>query len=70
MSDAQARRDRIARRTAKEFKHGYYVNLGVGLPTRAPEYLPKDVKVWLQSENGILGMVRWIGLSLDGRYTD
>ncbi|KAF2093566.1 succinyl-CoA:3-ketoacid-coenzyme A transferase subunit B [Rhizodiscina lignyota] len=56
VSEAQAKRDRIARRTAKELHHGYYVNLGVGLPTRAPEYLPKDVRVWLQSENGILGM--------------
>lgn len=50
------RRIRIARRAAKELKHGYYVNLGVGLPTMAPSFLPEDVKVWLQSENGILGM--------------
>ena len=50
------RRNRIAKRAAKELKHGYYVNLGVGLPTMAPSFLPSDVKVWLQSENGILGM--------------
>jgi 3-oxoacid CoA-transferase len=50
------RRARIAMRAAKELKHGFYVNLGVGLPTMAPTYLPSDVKVWLQSENGILGM--------------
>jgi 3-oxoacid CoA-transferase len=50
------RRARIAKRAAKELKHGYYVNLGVGLPTMAPSFLPPDVKVWLQSENGILGM--------------
>jgi 3-oxoacid CoA-transferase len=55
-SDAQARRTRIARRAAKELKHGYYVNLGVGIPTDAASYVPEDVKVWLQSENGILGM--------------
>ena len=55
-NDAQARRERIARRTAKELKEGYYVNLGVGIPTLAPSFLPPDRKVWLQSENGILGM--------------
>lgn len=55
-SAALQRRDRIARRAAKELKHGMYVNLGVGMPTLAPSFLPPDVKVWLQSENGILGM--------------
>jgi 3-oxoacid CoA-transferase len=55
-SDAQLRRERIARRTAKELKNGFYVNLGVGMPTLAPSYLPKDTKVWIQSENGLLGM--------------
>lgn len=49
-------RARIARRAAKELKHGYYVNLGVGIPTTAASYVPEGVKVWLQSENGILGM--------------
>lgn len=49
-------RDRIARRAAKELKQGYYVNLGVGIPTDAASYIPDGVKVWLQSENGILGM--------------
>jgi 3-oxoacid CoA-transferase len=53
---ASERRNRIARRAAKELKHGYYVNLGVGIPTMAAEFLPKGTKVWLQSENGILGM--------------
>jgi 3-oxoacid CoA-transferase len=53
---AQTRRDRIARRAAKELKHGYYVNLGVGIPTAAASFVPSGVKVWLQSENGILGM--------------
>ncbi|CAD6447588.1 42a601d5-691b-44df-b84f-f954fb854aae [Sclerotinia trifoliorum] len=55
-SDANVRRDRIARRTAKELKNGYYVNLGVGLPTLAPSFLSPETKVWIQSENGILGM--------------
>ncbi|KAI0880576.1 putative coenzyme A transferase [Annulohypoxylon maeteangense] len=49
-------RNRIARRAAKELLDGYYVNLGVGIPTLAASYLPEDTKVWLQSENGILGM--------------
>ena len=49
-------RARIARRAAKELKHGYYVNLGVGIPTAAASFVPEGVKVWLQSENGILGM--------------
>ncbi|KEZ43428.1 Succinyl-CoA:3-ketoacid-coenzyme A transferase [Scedosporium apiospermum] len=56
ISDAQGKRNRIARRTAQELKEGYYVNLGVGIPTLAPSFLPPDRKVWLQSENGILGM--------------
>ncbi|KAI2774506.1 putative coenzyme A transferase [Daldinia loculata] len=49
-------RNRIARRAAKELQDGYYVNLGVGIPTLAASYLPENTKVWLQSENGILGM--------------
>ncbi|KAG0158713.1 hypothetical protein PDIDSM_6232 [Penicillium digitatum] len=53
---AQMQRELIGRRAAKELKPGFYVNLGVGIPTLAPSFLPKDVKVWIQSENGILGM--------------
>jgi len=53
---ALQRRNRIAKRAAKELKQGYYVNLGVGMPTLAPSFLPPDVNVWIQSENGILGM--------------
>lgn len=55
-NEAAARRNRIARRAAKELKHGYYVNLGVGIPTSAAAFVPEGTKVWLQSENGILGM--------------
>ncbi|KAM7190087.1 mitochondrial succinyl-CoA:3-ketoacid coenzyme A transferase 1 [Rhypophila sp. PSN 637] len=55
-SEALVRRDRIAKRAAKELKDGYYVNLGVGIPTLAASFLPPGQQVWLQSENGILGM--------------
>lgn len=55
-SPAAARRDRIAKRAAKELHEGFYVNLGVGMPTLAPSFLPEGRKVWIQSENGILGM--------------
>lgn len=53
---AQAQRHRIAKRAAREIKNGFFVNLGIGMPTLVPEHLEKGVKVWLQSENGILGM--------------
>ncbi|KAA8649252.1 3-oxoacid CoA-transferase [Aspergillus tanneri] len=53
---AMAQRILIAKRAAKELKHGYYVNLGVGIPTLAPSFLPEGDTVWIQSENGILGM--------------
>jgi 3-oxoacid CoA-transferase len=56
MTDALKRRNRIAKRAAKELKPGFYVNLGVGMPTLAPSFLPPGEKVWIQSENGILGM--------------
>ncbi|OCF30512.1 3-oxoacid CoA-transferase [Kwoniella heveanensis CBS 569] len=53
---ARIRREKIAKRAAQELKDGFYCNLGVGMPVLAASFLPDGVKVWLQSENGILGM--------------
>ncbi|KAH8120964.1 hypothetical protein ACSS6W_009690 [Trichoderma asperelloides] len=50
------RKRRIAKRASDELKEGYYVNLGVGIPTMAACFVPKERTVWLQSENGLLGM--------------
>ncbi|MGY8922870.1 MAG: CoA-transferase, partial [Flavobacteriales bacterium] len=46
----------IAKRIAKELKNGFYVNLGIGIPTLVANYVPKEIEVEFQSENGILGM--------------
>ncbi|WP_068749172.1 3-oxoacid CoA-transferase subunit B [Thermovenabulum gondwanense] len=46
----------IAKRAAKELKDGYVVNLGIGIPTLVANYIPEEVEVFLQSENGIIGM--------------
>ncbi|GHV43879.1 succinyl-CoA--3-ketoacid-CoA transferase [Bacteroidia bacterium] len=54
--DKEQIREVIARRAAKELKDGDVINLGIGLPTLIPNYLPENVKVVLQSENGLLGM--------------
>jgi len=48
-------REMIARRIARDFKDGMLVNLGVGIPTLIPNYLPSNINVWLESENGIIG---------------
>jgi 3-oxoacid CoA-transferase subunit B len=46
----------MARRAAQELKDGYYVNLGIGLPTLVANHVSPDIEVWLQSENGMLGI--------------
>ena len=46
----------IAKRISKELRDGYYVNLGIGIPTLVANYIPENINVMLQSENGLLGM--------------
>jgi 3-oxoacid CoA-transferase len=56
LSKDHSLREKIIKRVVKEVRNGMYVNLGIGIPTLLPSYLPKDIVIELQSENGVLGV--------------
>ena len=55
LTDEQ-KRERIVKRIARELRDGYYVNLGIGIPTLVANHVPQGMEVILQSENGMLGV--------------
>jgi 3-oxoacid CoA-transferase B subunit len=48
--------DQMAARAARELKNGDYINLGIGLPTQVTQHVPEGMQIWLQSENGLIGI--------------
>jgi 3-oxoacid CoA-transferase subunit B len=56
MDPSELKKERIVRRAARELRDGYYVNLGIGMPTLVANYIPEGMRVTFQSENGILGV--------------
>src|SRR3989449_10587075 len=56
MMTEEQKRERIVKRIARELRDGFYVNLGIGIPTLVANYIPKGMEVILQSENGMLGV--------------
>jgi 3-oxoacid CoA-transferase subunit B len=53
---SESKKERIARRVAREFRDGDFVNLGIGIPTMCANYIPEGVHITLHSENGMMGI--------------
>ena len=66
--DKKTRREIIVKRIAKEFEDGFYVNLGVGMPSLVANYLPEGVNIMLHGENGMLGMGEHTEITADEQF--